>query len=208
MARTPGTRFQPKPLRVRVERGTPGSYLWAPFAEHMKAAIVTLIPALVFHFVAALGQQTGNPTIGERFTHAINVTGEFFVTFGWVGLFFGAVYCAGWGWMSYGLVRAFRTRPSVYVHLAAHAVGGAIALLALVLAILALVQGSHGESLGEAETLGLLVVTAPIVGAAGSSLGVFLLKRSLGWYVTRVRPPLPEIEFVHRRNVRDDFERL
>jgi hypothetical protein len=202
---------QLKPLRVRVEIGTPGSFLWASFGDHMKAGVVSLLPLVLLNIVAAAAEVEGDPAVAQRILQGFNSTGALVTTLGWVLIAACAAYCAVWAAMSSGLVRLFRFRPSFYVHLATHAVSGAIVTLALCLGILWLNVHDElaGAPLWQADTFVPLALGAPAVGAVGAALGMWTLKSYLGWYRLQEREPLKDVfTFVDGRHTKDEFERL
>jgi hypothetical protein len=199
-----------KPLRVPVEIGTPGAYLWAPFSEHMKAGVVSLVPMALLNVVAVAGYAEGHPSILGRIMEGILGTVALFTTLGWVLLAACAIYCAGWAAMSAWLVRLLRRRPSFYAHLVAHAVTGAAITLALAMGVLYLAVHDDlaGASLTDADTFGALAIGAPAVGAIGAALGFWALRSSLAWYVNTERAPLKDVfVFVEGRHARSEFGR-
>ena len=202
---------QLKPQRNRVEIGTPGSYLWAPFGEHMKAGLVSLVPIVVLNLFGSAGFIDGNPTVGDRIYTAFTSTLQLMVTFGWVLIAVAAGYCAVWAWMSQGLVRLFRLRPSFYTHLAAHAVAGAIVVFFLSIALLAWngYADGAGVPVWQLDEFPPLAWGAPAIGAVGAAAGMWALRSHLGWYVTKEREPLKDVfTFVPGHASRDEFERL
>ncbi|MBN2176733.1 MAG: hypothetical protein JW722_03650 [Demequinaceae bacterium] len=202
---------QMKPQRIKVEIGTEGAYLWAPFGDHMKAGLLSLLPVLVINLVASAGFVEGNPSVSDRIVQAVNSTGQLIATFGWVLIFAGGLYCAAWGAMSMGLVRLFRYRPSFYLHLAAHAVAGAVIVGVLSVWILSVGQRDAlaGAPVWDSEYFQPLVVGAPAVGAIGAAAGMWALKSFLYWYVTKEREPLKDVfTFVEGHHQKDEFERL
>jgi hypothetical protein len=200
-----------KPQRVKVEIGTEGAYLWAPFGDHMKAGMASLLPILVINLVASAGFVGGNPSISDRIQQALNSTGSLITTLGWVLVFVGGIYCALWGTMSVGLVHLLRYRPSFYTHLAAHALVGAIIVPVLTVGILALGQRQElaGAPVWESEHFLPLALGSLAVGAIGSAIGMWALKGLLYWYVTKEREPLKDVfTFVEGRHLKNEFERL
>lgn len=206
--RTPG---QLKPQQIPVEIGTPGAFLWAPFGDHMKAGVVSLLPMFILNVVAVAGSVEGDPSLAKRLVEGLLGTVALFTTLGWVLLVACAAYCAGWAFMSVSLVRLLRFRPSFYTHLAAHAVAGAAITLALSMGVLYLVEHDDlaGAPLTEAETFGALAIGAPTIGAIGAVLGLWAVRSSLRWHVTKEREPLKDVfSFVEGRHLKEDFERL
>ncbi|MCJ7826712.1 MAG: hypothetical protein MUP36_00505 [Demequinaceae bacterium] len=200
-----------KPQRIKVEIGTEGAYLWAPFGDHMKAGIASLLPILVINLVASAGFVEGNPSVSDRIFQAINGTGHLFSTLGWVLIFAGGLYCAAWATMSMGLVRLFRYRPSFYVHLTAHAVAGAIIVGLLSVGILALGQRQElaGAPVWESQYFLPLALGSPAVGAVGAAAGMWALKSFVYWWVAKEREPLKDVfSFVEGHHRKDEFERL
>jgi hypothetical protein len=200
-----------KPQRVKVEIGTKDAYLWAPFGDHMKAGLVSLLPVLLINLVASAGFVEGNPSISDRIFSAVNGTGQLVSTLGWVLIFAGALYCALWAAMSTLLVHLLRYRPSFYVHLAAHALAGAIIVTVLTVGILALGQRPElaGAPVWESKYFMPLAIGSPAVGAVGAAIGMWALRGMLFWYVTKEREPLKDVfQFVEGHHTKDDFKPL
>ncbi len=203
--------FQPTPLRVPVEIGTKDAYLWAPFSEHMKAGLASLLPILVLNLIASAGFVDGNPSVSARVFAAFNATGTFLATLGWVLIAGCALYCWLWASMSQKLVHLLRYRKSFYTHLAAHAVVGAVILFLLSMGMLYLAQRSAlaGAPLWDADPFVPLALGSPAVGAVGAAVGMWALRSHLHWYVSKEREPLKDVfTFVPGHRSKDEFERL
>lgn len=198
-------------MRVQVEPGTKGAYLYAPFGDHMKAGFMSLIPIVVLNIVAAAAEVQGDPSVADRILGGLNATGAFVTTLGWVLMVVAAAYCASWAAMSIGLVRLLRFRPSIYPHLAAHALAGAVITFAVSMGLLWLSVHDElaGAPLSDSPNFAPLALGAPAIGAASSVIGMWALKSLLGWYVDREREPLKDVfTFVEGRHVKDDFKRI
>jgi hypothetical protein len=211
MVRPRRVKGQLKPLRMRVEIGTKDAYLWAPFGDHMKAGLVSLVPVLILAVVAAAGYLPGDSSFFDRVIGGLGSVGSTIVTFGWTLIVVGSLYCAAWAMMSMLLVRLFRHRPSFYVHLAAHAIAGGLILVFLMVGLLVLRRGDElaGMQIWQLEGFTPDVLAAFAMGAVGAAVGAWALKGLLFWYVTKEREPLKDVfEFVEGKHLRDDFERL
>lgn len=202
---------QLKPLRVRVEIGTKDAYLWAPFGDHMKAGLVSLLPILIVAFVAAAGYLPGDTSFSDRVFGSVGAVGDTIVTFGWVLILVGALYCAAWAAMSVILVHLFRYRPSFYTHLASHAIAGGLILGLLTVGIVALRRSDElaGAAIWELEGFAPDILAAIAIGMVGAAVGAWALRRLLFWYVTKEREPLKDVfEFVEGKRLKGEFERL
>lgn len=200
-----------KPQRVKVEIGTKDAYLWAPFADHMKAGLASLLPVLLLNLVASAAYVGGSPSISDRIFSAINGTGQLVTTLGWVLILAATLYCALWAAMSMWLVHLMRYRPSFFAHLAAHALAGAVIVTVLSVGVLALGQRQElaGAPVWESEYFLPLALGSLAVGAVGAAIGMWVLRSMLFWHVTKEREPLKDVfTFVEGRHAKDDFKRL
>lgn len=202
----------PKPMRERVKEGTPGAELWAPFGEHMKAAVISAIPFLVILIIANGAGVPGDANIVERLITGLNLTGLLFATGGLlIGPGILLAYCALWSLMSRRVLRLLRHRDDLAPHLIGYALAGAAGLFVAAMVLLTIGRLINGDGLNivSAPTFRGLAIGSPFLGAAGAVLGLFALRRSIGWYVLRERPPLPDVfRFVDRKRDKDDFERM
>jgi hypothetical protein len=211
MIRRKRVKGQVKPLRVKVEIGTEGSYLWAPFGDHMKAGLVSLLPVVILALVAASGYLPGDPSFSDRVFGSLGSVGTTVSTFGWVLILAVSLYCAIWAAMSVALVHWLRQRPSFYSHLAAHAFAGGILLVLFALGFLALSRKDDlvGVPIWEIEGFVPDVAAAFAIGFTGAAAGAWALKGLLYWYVSQQREPLKDVfRFVEGRHLKDEFERM
>ncbi len=200
-----------KPLRVKVDIGTKGAYLWAPFGDHMKAGLISLLPIVVLAVVAASGYLPGDPSFSDRVFGGLGSVGNTVSTFGWVLILAVALYCAIWAAMSVVVVYLLRHRPSFYLHLAAHAFAGGILIVLFALGFLALARREDlvGTPIWEIEGFLPDVSGAFAIGFVGAAAGAWALKGMLYWYFSKEREPLKDVfQFVEGRRLKDDFERM
>ena len=200
-----------KPLRVKVDIGTEGAYLLAPFGDHMKAGLVSLLPIALLAVVAASGYLPGDPSFSDRVFGGLGSVGTTVSTFGWVLILAVALYCAIWAAMSAAVVYGLRYRPSFYVHLAAHALAGGALLVLFALGFLALARRDDlvGVPIWQIEGFVPDVAAAFAIGLVGAAAGAWALKGMLYWHVSQERGPLKDVlQFVEGRHLKDEFERM
>lgn len=206
--RQPG---QPTPLRHTVEAGTPDAYLWAPFGRSMLGGLASLAPFALLLVVGSMAWAPNDLGFADRVAHGVNALGIMLAMGGFtIAPVLGGLYCALWALMSRGLVHVLRREPRLMPHMALHAAGGAVLLLAVSMGALQLSLSRQGlDSIVDAPSFMTLLIGAPLVGAAGAALGVWAIRREITWYVTVVRPPLPNVfDFVEGKRDRGEFERL
>jgi hypothetical protein len=211
MIRRKRVKGQLKPLRIKVDIGTEGAYLWAPFGDHMKAGLVSLIPVVILAVVAASGYLPGDPSFSDRVFGGLGSVGNTVSTFGWLLIAAVGLYCAAWAAMSIALVYLMRHRPSFYLHLAAHAVAGGIFLVLFAMGFLALARRDELVGIPVWELEGFLpdIAAAFAIGLTGAAAGAWALKGFLFWYISQERAPLKDVfTFVEGKRRKDEFERL
>lgn len=187
---------QPRDIRQPITEWEPGAHLFATFGSHWKGGAASLIPFGVIYFTAQpLGSAVQSIAMGG-YTIAPTIV---------------AIFATGWAGMSYGLLHLLRHERRVSVHYAAWSATGAAVLLALALSLLTVVTWASVGFVNptEHQSWNTMLWAAPLIGALGSFIGRFVLRRYVSWHVWIKRKPLPDaLTFVEGKKDKNDFERM
>jgi len=182
--------------RYRLTEWEPGAHLHAPFSSHLSAGVASLVPLGAFYFFSQpLGTSMSALAFGGYIVAPMIIL----------------VHCLAWALMSRGVQRFMKTAHHSWQHIVAYAVTGGVALFAVAMLALTLVQLSSGDGLALSENsrfTDFLTWSFPF-GAAGSVIGAIVLLPLLQWYQWRSRPSAKDVfEFEDRRRDKDEFEQL
>ncbi|WP_084105668.1 hypothetical protein [Demequina sp. NBRC 110056] len=190
------TRKAPKRVRQPLSRHEDGAHLYAPYWGHVKAGLASLVPFVILYFVV----QPLDEAMGSLGAGGYTVAPVLIV-----------VYACGWAAGSVALLHLLRFSQSRLRHFLTWALAGAVALTALLAGILTLVRlGVEGTAdVWNVSSFGTVMLTAPLLGAAGAALGRWALAPSIQWHRWLEREPLPDaLVFVEGKHDKDDFERM